>query len=115
MNKNFLLITLISILLACSENKQENVQYSITKTNDTIQITTLKTKKIFSILPIRTAKETSVKTDIKLSDKKFKNDSSLIFKIKEKIQKTEEITFTFQDKKFKENLKKYLFHPEACL
>ena len=106
MNKNLLIIIFFSFLFACTGNKQEKIQDSESETKDTIQITTLKTEKMFSTLSDGTAKETSINADIQFTDKEFKvifgNDSSWIFEVKEKIQKTEGLTFTLRDKKFKE-------------
>lgn len=106
MNKTLLIIIFFSFLFACTGNKQEKTQDTESETKDTIQITTLKTVKMFSTLSDGTAKETLINADIQFSDKEFKvifgKDSSWIFEVKEKIQKTEGLTFTLRDKKFKE-------------
>lgn len=106
MNRNLLIIIFFSFLFACSSNKQEKNQDSAYESKDTIQITTLKTVKMFSTLSDGTVKETAINAEIQFSDKEFKvvfgSDSSWIFEVKEKIQKTEGLTFTLRDKKIKE-------------
>lgn len=106
MNRNLQIIIFFSFLFACTGNKQEKTQDSNYESKDTIQMTTLKIAKMFSTLSDGTAKETAIKADIQFSDKEFKvvfgSDSSWIFEVKEKIQKTEGLTFMLRDKKFKE-------------
>ncbi|MGQ9846506.1 MAG: hypothetical protein ACUVQP_03250, partial [Bacteroidales bacterium] len=97
MNRNLLVIIFLSLLFACTGNKHEKNQDSVNEFKDTIQVTTLKTVKMFSTLSDGTVKETAINAEIQFSDKEFKvvfgNDSSWIFEVKEKIQKTEGLTF----------------------
>lgn len=106
MNKNLLLIISIIFLLACSGNKQENTQTTANEPTDTTKFTSIKTVKMFSTLSDGTAQEQPVNAIVQFSDKMFKvsfgNDSTWNFEVKEKIQKTEGITFILQDKKYKE-------------
>lgn len=106
MNSNLLVIIFFCFLFACTGNKHEINQDSVNESKDTIQITTLKTVKMFSTLSDGTAKETAINAEIQFSDKEFKiifeTDSSWVFQVSEKIQKTEGTTFMLQDKKFKE-------------
>lgn len=106
MIKNLFLIIVLSSIMACSSTNNENAQTSTNELNDTTKYTTLNTAKMFSTLSDGTAKETAVNATVQFSEKVFKvafgNDSSWNFEVKEKVQKTEGITFILQDKKYKE-------------